>query len=172
MNNLILTLCFMLANQLVMDAQPAKSMDTFKSWEGQWSGKGTMNRDGQQQTFYVSETIKSKLDGNILTVEGIGKDSPDQNGNVVHHAFAVLNYDSSSGSYQFRSYLADGKSTNAWFNVTGNSKYQWGFDVATGKIRYTIDIAPNAKTWDELGEYSPDGKRWFQFMTMHLTKVE
>ena len=147
-------------------------MEIFTPGQGHWKGEGVMNRKGQQQKFQIDEHIAMKLGGSILTVEGVGKESDSENAKIVHHAFGVLNYDAATSKHNFRSYLSDGKSTNAWFEVISNSKYQWGFDVPSGKVRYTIVIDAEAGTWTETGEYSGDGNNWFQFLTMHLTKVK
>jgi hypothetical protein len=148
-------------------------MTIFSSWEGKWTGEGTMQQGpGPAKKSTVEENIELKLDGMVLTVEGIGKmaDGADR-GKVVHHAFAVLYYDQVTQKYKFRSHLIDGRSTDAWFDVTGDNKYQWGFDVPAGKIRYTIIIDAASKKWNEIGEFSSDGNSWNKFFEMNLTKV-
>jgi hypothetical protein len=179
MKNLIIAVVFIIVHNFSLEAQtnPAdtssthvRQMEIFTPWQGDWKGEGIMNRNGQQQKFQIDERITMKLGGSILTVEGVGKDTGGANAKIVHHAYGVLNYDSPTGKYNFRSYLADGKSTNAWFEVINHSKYQWGFNVPSGKVRYTIVIDANAGTWQETGEYSGDGNNWFQFLTMHLAK--
>jgi hypothetical protein len=148
-------------------------MAIFRFWEGKWKGEGTMQQGpGPAKKSTIEETIEMKLDGMILTVEGIGTmaDGADQ-GKVVHHAFAVLFYDQVTQKYKFRSHLVDGRSTDAWFDVTGDNTYQWGFDVPSGKIRYTIIIDAASKKWNEVGEFSADGNSWNKFFEMNLTKV-
>ena len=180
MKSIIIALVFIFTNNCAV-AQPTDPnnstthithMEIFIPWQGQWKGEGLMNRNGQQQKFHIEEHIAMKLGGSIVTVEGIGRETPGENGKIVHHAYGVLNYEASTNSYNFRSYLADGKSTNAWFIVSDKSKYQWGFDVPSGKIRYTIVVDAASGTWNETGEYSGDGNKWFQFLTMSLTKVD
>lgn len=181
MKNLIISVVFVCTHIGTVDGQtpatPVKSasatqMKIFEPWQGHWKGAGTMNRNGQQQTFQIDEHITMKLDGTILTVEGIGKDTQGADARIIHHAFGVLNFDEAGKDYSFRSYLADGKSTTAWFDVIDDSNFQWGFDVPSGKVKYSIAIDSKAGTWDEIGEYSGDGNQWFQFLKMHLTRVE
>lgn len=179
MKNLFISLMFMLAQYSGILAQshngaegsnvPA-NMAMLSHWQGQWKGEATMNRNGQQQEFKVEETVTMKLNGTILTAEGIGKETHSEK--TVHHAFGVLHHDATTNQYKFQTYLADGKTATAWFIVTDSSHYQWGFDVPSGKIRYTITIDGQAGTWDETGEYSGDGHKWFPFLKMHLKKVE
>ncbi len=149
-------------------------MDVFRDWEGHWQGEGSMQRGpGQPDKSTVDEYIALKLNGSIVVVEGIGKkkDPATNEETVVHHAFGVINFDQPSNSYKFQSYLVDGRSTSAWFNVEGDGKFQWGFDVPNGKIRYSITIDAVKKTWVEIGEYSADGNRWMKFFEMNLKKV-
>src|SRR5690606_12513281 len=74
--------------------------------------------------------------------------------------------------YGFNAFLHDGRNTTAWLDVIEENKYQWGFDIPSGNIRYTITLDLTANTWDEIGEYSPDkGKTWYKFFQMKLKKV-
>ncbi len=90
---------------------------------------------------------------------------------VVHHALAILSYDQPSGQYKFKSYLRDGRSTDAWFTVLGDNQYQWGFDIPRSKIRYNITIDSGKKTWKEVGEFL-HGPNWRKFFEMNLVKVD
>jgi hypothetical protein len=128
---------------------------------------------GRTKKSTVDENIQFKLDDTILLVEGLGK-SKDASGkeSVSHNALGILTFDVASKQYKFKSYLANGRSTDAWFNVTGENQYQWGFDSPQGKIKYSITIDPVKKTWNEFGEFSADGTNWSKFFEMNLTKVE
>jgi hypothetical protein len=150
-----------------------QKMEFFKNWEGHWKGESTIQRGQEKQKATVEEFVALKLDGTIMTVEGIGKtvDPENRKEKIVHHAFAVLNYDESAQEYKFQTYLNDGKSSAAWFKVLSETKYQWGFDVPGGKIRYTILIDPLEKKWDEIGEYSNDQVNWYKFLEMNLTRM-
>jgi hypothetical protein len=150
-------------------------MKVFADWAGHWKGEGSMqSRSGEFQKSSVEERIEWKLDSMVLLVEGIGKslDESTKKEMVVHHALAVLSFDQHSGDYKFRSYLKDGRSTDAWLKVLEANKYQWGFETPGGKIRYNILMDPAKKTWHETGEFSQDGNNWREFFEMHLTKVD
>jgi len=144
-------------------------------WIGHWKGESfTRMGPGEPKRSTVDERIESRLEGAVLLIEGIGKsvDPTTKQETIVHHAMAILSYDQTSQQYTFRSYLNNGRSTDAWFNVLSPTQYQWGFDHQQGKNRYMITIDPDKKTWTETGEFSPDGKTWHKYIDMTLTKTE
>jgi hypothetical protein len=165
----------------VSNAQPGQSnealqqkMSALQNWVGKWQGQGSMTTpSGEIKKSTVDERIEFRLDNTLLLVEGLGK-SLDQNGKeiVTHNALGILTFDTNTSQYKFRSWLKDGKNTEAWFNVTGENQYQWGFDTPQGKIRYSIVLDPVKKTWNEIGEFSRDGNQWRKFFEMNLKKVE
>ena len=174
----ILVAC-MFSGQLVAQSQELiikEKMKALSAWVGRWQGEGSMQMGpGEPKKSSVDEKIESKLDGIILVVEGVGKalDPSTNQEVVVHHAFGVLSYDQSTSQYKFRTYLKDGRGSEAWFNIAGENKYQWGFDIPSGgKIRYTIILDPNQKTWNEIGEFSRDSNTWSKFFEMNLKKTE
>lgn len=154
----------------------AEKMKVFAGWVGHWRGEGSMQQGpGESKHSTVDEHIEFKLEGNVVLVEGIGKtpDAATKTETITHHALGVLSYDQGTSQYKFKSYLNNGRSADAWFNVTGDNKYQWGFDVPGGsKIKYSITIDPTQKTWNEIGEFSRDGNTWMKFFEMNLKKVD
>ena len=152
-----------------------EKMRVFADWAGHWKGEGTMQSPtGEARKSTVDERIEWKLDGTVLLVEGIGKaiDPTSKKEVVVHHALAVLSHDQRLGEYKFRSYLNDGRSTDAWLKVLAQNKYQWGYDSPHGKMRYNITIDPAKKIWNETGEFSRDGTVWMKVFEMDLAKVD
>lgn len=164
------------------NAQSQQTSDTHKqkmlameSWVGRWLGEGSMTTaTGEVKKSNVDEKIEFKLDNTVLLVEGVGKstDAATNKEVITHHALGLLSFDANTSQYKFRSYLKDGKSTDAWFNITAENQYQWGFDTPGGKIRYSIVLDPVRKTWNEIGEFSRDGNTWRKFFEMNLKKVE
>ena len=153
-----------------------EKMKVFANWVGRWQGESSMRMGpGEPSKATMDERIESKLDGMVLLVEGLGQtvDPATKQDFVVHHALAILSYDKTTDQYKFKSYLKDGRSTDAWVKVTGENTFQWGFDIpGRGKMRYAIALDPVKKTWDETGEFSQDGTTWNNFFNMHLTKTE
>lgn len=152
-----------------------EKMHVFASWAGHWQGEGWMQMGpGQRHSSRVDEYITYKLDSTLILVEGIGKvtDSTQQE-RIVHEALALLNYDQFTQQYKFRTFLRDGRGTDAWLKIIGANKFQWGFEIPTGgQTRYTLTIDPQQGTWKEIGEFSRDGNTWMNFFEMNLKKVK
>ena len=163
-----------------ISAQPSEAvakekMKAFAHWAGHWQGEGFMQMGpGPLKKSNVDEHLEFKLDGTVMLIEGIGKSLEAGNENkIVHHALAVLSFDQTKNEYKFDSYLKDGRSTQAWLNIIEEGKYQWGFDVPNGKIKYSITLDTSKKNWNEIGEFSNDnGATWMKFFEMNLKKVE
>jgi hypothetical protein len=174
MKNLILLLACWLGLHASTLAQPEnlikEKMNVFSPWVGTWKGESWMQRGpGAAGKSTVHENIEFKLNNSLLVIEGIGK-ALDETGieKTVHHAYGVLSFDPVTNGYKFKTYLADGRSTDAWFTVTGENQYQWGFDTPQGKIKYSIALAENK--WKETGEFSRDGYQWMKFFEMNLIR--
>src|SRR5436190_9129378 len=95
---LIVALCssVLAQNTAKRPEAPDKSkMEIFKNWVGHWTGEGSMQQGpGAASKSSVDENIEMKLDGMIVVIEGMGRIGiGTAEEKVVHHAFAVLNYD-------------------------------------------------------------------------------
>src|SRR5689334_21177135 len=72
---------------------------------GRWEGDVTMSQGpGNTRVINQTENIESKLDGFVITMEGIGKEK----GAEVFHAFGVLSYDIMAKKYIFRAFIQEG----------------------------------------------------------------
>ena len=142
---------------------------------GDWKGEGWIEMGpGGRSTFKQTETVQSKLNGTVVIVEGLGKGklaSTGQEG-IVHHAFAVISFDSRTKKYQFRAFRADGNFIDAEMTAEGNGLV-WGFREPQRniEIKYTIKLT-DAGQWNEVGEFSMDGKTWRKFFEMTLQRVK
>lgn len=181
MKNTIL-FCLLLAgvHSARLIAQPSEKvanekMKLFAFWEGHWQGEGTMQMGpGPAKKSSVDENLEFRLGGTVMLIEGIGKafNSQTNESEVVHHAMAILSFDQATNEYKFHTYLKDGRSTPALLKIIGENKYEWGFDSPNGKIKYSITIDPEKRTWNETGEFSNDnGTSWIKFFEMNLKKV-
>jgi hypothetical protein len=172
---LLMCACFQLNAQQASSEPYQQKMAAMQNWIGRWQGEGSMTtQTGEVKKSSVDEKIEFKLDNTLLLVEGIGKytDLATNKEIISHHALGLLSYDLATSQYKFKSWLKDGKSTDAWFNITAENQYQWGFDTPGGKIRYSIVLDPVKKTWNEIGEFSRDGNSWRKFFEMNLKKIE
>jgi hypothetical protein len=180
MKNILIILCILFgAASSKVSAQTSEvgkeKMSVFAPWAGRWQGEGSMLMGpGEPKKSSVDERIESRLDGRLMVIEGIGTatDPSTKTESVVHHAFGVLSYDQNTQQYKFRTYLKDGRETDAWFKLVSENSYQWGFDTPGGKIRYNILIDPVKNTWNETGEFSRDGGSWQKFFQMDLVRIQ
>lgn len=147
-------------------AEVPEGMKRLAPWVGTWSGEGWMRfGPGEPEKFRSVETVETRLGGHVLVIEGrhhkIGSDA------LVHHAFGVVSLDAASGSYRFRSHLANGRSGD-YAAEWKDGAFQWVLEIpGRGKQRFTIRIS--GQTWDETGEMERNGN-WVPFFGMHLKR--
>jgi len=142
-------------------------MQKLSYFVGDWKGTAVVQTRNGPLTVNQTEHIEWKLDGVLLSIEGTGRESD----KITFNALAFINFDPYSQQYKFRSYLKEGYATDAYFKITAENKFEWGFDIPTGgKVKYSIALDPAKKSWYELGEYSQDGNTWMKTIEMNLTK--
>ena len=170
---LICLLLIMAGNVISQDTSKAarEKMKKLNLMAGRWKGEATISqRGGAPIKVNQEETITWELDSLVLTLEGTGRRQDDLT-KVSFHAFAVINFNTTTQAYNMRSFLIDGKQAEAFFKEVGENKFDWGFDVPGGKILYHITLDPVNKKWNEKGEFSPDGTQFYPFFEMNLTKL-
>lgn len=150
-------------------------MDPLAFLAGEWEGEGWMMvGPNQRHTFVQKEHVETRLDGNLMLIEGLGRASEDTS-RVVHHAFAVVSYNAADGLYVMRAHRANGAGTQSIDAeaTVEDGAFVWGFDdPRAGTIRYTIREDADGR-WFEIGEMSRDGgATWFQFFEMTLERVD
>ncbi len=124
---------------------------------GEWAGTGWADVSGTHRSFNGEETISSKCDGAILSLEG--NHSMDIQGRKIpiHNAFGMLRYDEKTKKYHMRAHLANGLENEYEFTATADG-YTWSQDHPTwGHVVYTAVFTD--KTWVEYGEGEKDGKK-------------
>lgn len=131
---------------------------------GEWEGDGWTQMGAQRSRFKGFERVQKKIGGLALLVEGKFSDA---SGNTVHETLAVLSYEPKKSVYVFKTYLADGNTSETDFQIVQNG-WSWGLDTPRGKMRYTTQMT--ADTWLEIGEISPDGDNWTKFFEMKLNR--
>ncbi|HEV3262906.1 MAG TPA: DUF1579 family protein [Gemmataceae bacterium] len=156
---------------------PAAQREAMKQLDflvGQWKGEGwTEFAPGQRRPFKGTEVVQRKLDGLLLTIEGLHRGQIGGRGKevVVHNAFALLSYDAKAKRYRFQAFTSRGNYEEAEARVT-KEKLVWGMKVPQlGDVRYTIKLDDKGR-WFEIGEMSQDGKKWQQFFEMTLQRVD
>ena len=134
---------------------------------GDWAGEATVRMGpGEPEKVFQTERIQPKLGGEIIVIEGLGKDA---GGKTVHDALAILSWDPEKKHYRFSTYVAGRGTGETVLELTGPSSGIWRLEGPWGKQRYTIDVT-EAGEWVEIGEFSRDGEKWVKFIEMRLKR--
>jgi hypothetical protein len=108
----------------------------------------------------------------MILIEGLGKN---REGRTVHNALGLLTYDVRTKQYTMRSYLSDGRITEARFEILGKDTFRWSYPFTQGGrtmwIRYTLTFT-DGNRWNEVGEYSANEKDWTKFFEMNLVRTK
>ena len=141
---------------------------------GEWRGEGWVEyRPGQRVTVSVTESVQRRLGGEVLLVEGIGRNKIENEKAEVtgHDAIALMFFDSKTGTFRFQAHRARGLSVDTALNVTQGG-FEWGFqDERAGTLRFTMKLTDKGQ-WFEIGEMSRDGKTWYKFVETKLERVK
>jgi hypothetical protein len=162
---------------LFLIALPLYAADEMRKLDflvGDWKGEASMQQGpGKGEQVIQTETVRSKLGGKLLLVEGLGKRKLAEGsaGDVVHDALGVVSWDEKSKKYRFDAWTLRGY-VEAWFEAGDDNAARWGFSTPDGgRIRYSISLNDRGE-WHEVGEFSRDGNQWMQFMEMTLQRVK
>ncbi len=140
---------------------------------GDWAGEAKHNSPNGPKTVMQREHIEWKLQEMVMVIEGTGREKNEATGKeeITFQAMATVNFDPMEEQFKWKSFVKEGYSTNAYFKVIEENKFEWGFDIPTGgKTKYIIILDPSKKTWFETGEYSRDGIKWMKFIELNLVK--
>ena len=141
---------------------------------GQWKGEGSVQMGpGQRLTVSAIESVQLRLGGEVLLIEGFGKNKPEGNQPEVagHDALAFLYYDAKAKIYKFQAHRAGGIHVDTEAKVTDRG-FEWGFqNEHAGTLRFTMKLTDKGE-WFEVGEMSRDGKTWHRFLEMTLQRVK
>jgi hypothetical protein len=143
-------------------------------WVGQWKGEAWSSMGpGRRDTTMMVETIRKDLDGTLIMIEGLGRRKMQhvEEGEIVHHAIAVLSYDDKKKSYRWHSWRIPGGLYQETEPTVTDRGYQWSMDTPRGKMRYAVTLDEKGQ-WEEVGEFSSDGQSWRQFFGMVLNRVQ
>lgn len=158
-----------------LEAKRTAAMKKLDFLVGDWEGKGWIIKQSGRQTFTIKESMKPKLDGQIVVVDGLGKSKDEKSGKekIVHQAYGVFSYDADEDKIKFRWYKADGGEEGETYPDFAENKMIWKLDVPEYNVttKFT-EVITKEGNWLEIGEASRDGgKTWFKFFEMELSKV-
>lgn len=137
---------------------------------GDWEGEAVAYMGpGRQIRLWQREWVRPKLKGQILAVEGVGRElTASGPKDTLFNAWAVIDWDPTRG-YFMRSNVLDGRVGEFPVELKENG-FVWGTAVPGGKIRYTMTLTPQGE-WHEKGEFTRDEQRWFPTMEMRLKRI-
>jgi len=117
---------------------------------GKWSGEARMlGGSGELTELQQREEAEFKLDGLILTIEGVGRTKSDDR--LVLEAFAVISYDDENGSYRMRAFN-DGRYLETDLELADDGRgATWGFTLGSIKTSSVLRINPGGE-WTEQAE--------------------
>jgi hypothetical protein len=174
---IVAVLLFLMWKQAAAQPPPARQLEAMKKFEflvGDWEGSSwTELVPGQRQTSHGRESMRSKLGGLVVTMEGVHRRAVGEkhDGPIVHNAFAVASFDDRAKKYRFQAYTNRGTYVNAEAKLS-DGVLEWGFRVPNSvEIRYVIKVNEKGQ-WFEKGEMSGDGKSWRKFFEMTLNRVK
>ena len=122
-------------------------MEKMRFLAGTWVGEATVTTgDGKTIVLTQTEQVEYRLDGLLLVIEGTGRDT---SGKVAFNAFAVVSFDSNSGTYRIRAWNA-GSYVETEMKVLGQG-FEWSFERGPVSMtdRMTVD---SQGRWAETSE--------------------
>lgn len=141
---------------------------------GHWSGEGWMEFvPGQRAVFKGTEVVQSKVDGLVVTIDGLHRGQRGGKGPevVVHNAFGVISFDAQTKRYRFQGFTSRGNHEDTEATVT-EGQLVWGMKIPQfGDVRYTIKLDDKGR-WFEIGEVTRGGNEWRKFFEMTLSRAE
>ena len=142
--------------------------------QGRWKGTGWVRVSRETTVATTSEEIViPQLGGSALLIEGIHRDA--KSNALVHHALAILAWDTARKEYRMGTALTQGK-TGSYPGRIEDGRFVWFIEPPAGAAkapltRYTIELDPPGR-WHEIGESTFDGgKTWFKFLEMTLERA-
>jgi hypothetical protein len=129
----ILFLTMAAGSSLGQPPAPAAQREAMKKLDflvGEWKGEGWMEfAPGQKRTFKGTEIVQSKLDGLLLSVEGLHRGRLGEKEDVVvHNAFGLLSYDDKARRYRFQAFTSRGNYEEAQAKVS-DGQLVWGMKI-------------------------------------------
>jgi len=116
-----------------------------------------------------TEEAQYKLDGLILSIEGVGRLKAD--GKIALQAFAIISYDDESNSYRMRAFN-DGRFLECEVKLANDGKgILWGFTLAQVRTSSRMWISDKGE-WTELTEISIGSGPSRKFMEVTVRPAE
>lgn len=112
---------------------------------GKWAGEARVGQTVMEQT----EEAQFRLDGLLLTIEGIGRNKAD--GKLALQAYGLLSYDDATGTYHMRAFN-DGRFLETEVKLLDEGKgMTWAFTAGSIKTSSVMRISDSG-AWTEQTE--------------------
>jgi hypothetical protein len=117
---------------------------------GKWTGEAQLLRGATELVELIqTEEAQYRLDGLILTIEGVGRDVT--GGQTFLQAFGIISYDDDSGMYSLRAFN-DGRYLETEVKLLEQGKsIIWGFALGEIKTKSVLRINERGE-WTEVAE--------------------
>ncbi|HXJ04471.1 MAG TPA: hypothetical protein VNH65_05190 [Candidatus Acidoferrum sp.] len=135
---------------------------------GRWAGEARILRSPRETVeLNQTEEARYKLDGLILTIEGIGRSKAD--GKTTLQALGLVSYNDHSGKYIMRAFN-DGRYLETELRLADDGQgIMWGF--AHGEIKTSSVLRINEEgEWTELTEITIGAEPPRKFMELRVSR--
>lgn len=136
---------------------------------GAWTGHARIWRGPENFVDLIqNEQVTFKLDGLILTIEGVGMNKSD--GEVMLQAFAVISYDDHAGVYRMRAFN-DGRWLESEVQLDeAGKRLRWGFALDQIKTNSLLRIN-ESDDWTETHEATVGSEPARKFMEVMVKRA-
>ena len=136
---------------------------------GKWAGQARMWRaPGDPLVMTQTEDAQYKLDGLLLTIEGVGRT---KDGKPALQALGIISYDDENGTYRMRAFN-DGRFLETEVKLADDGKgMSWGFALGQYRTISVMRINENGD-WTELHEITIGAQPPKKFMELTVSRTK
>ena len=143
-----------------------EAMKKLEFLAGNWKGPAVVTRGTGPLQITQSETVRFKLDGLVLLIEGEGRNAE---GKVVFGALATVAFDEATSKFRFRAH-SDGHFLDTEQTVETNG-FSWGYTAGPLKVANTMTVSEKGE-WVETTESSYNGAPPRRSVEMKLQRMK
>jgi hypothetical protein len=148
-----------------LDAQRA-AMKKLEFLVGKWTGEARMLRaQGEPLVMIQTEEAQYRLDGLILSIEGVGRNRAD--GKLALQAFGIVSYDDETGTYRMRAFN-DGRFLETEVKLIDKG-FTWGFALGPYRTSSVMRIDDKGN-WTEQHEIAIGAQAPKKFMELSVSR--
>jgi hypothetical protein len=136
---------------------------------GDWSGEATLLRSpGQFAEMAQTESVRFKLDGLVLMIEGVGRTKIDAQPTL--QALGLISFDDETATYKMRAFN-DGRWLETDVKLADSGKsISWGFAIGAFKTATVLRINERGE-WTEHAELLINGRAPQKLMDLKVRRA-